>query len=156
MVNVEIRAAYPDEWDEAMDLAYAVFLDYEADEYGPEGTEAFGKFITDSNLKKLFLNGRYQVYVAGTEDKIVGVLSVRNGNHISLLFVDGQYHRNGIGMRLVEYAVSYIRRHTSFTHITVNSSPYAKEFYHSIGFRDTSGEKREDGIIFTPMERKIQ
>ena len=40
--------------------------------------------------------------------------------------------------------------------LTVNSSPYAVDFYHKRGFRDTGAETVADGIRFTPMEIRLK
>ena len=81
-MDIEIRAARAEEWDDAMALAYAVFLKYESKEYGIEGTEAFLNFISDELLYKLFLQGHYKLIVAISDDKIIGVASLRNGTHL--------------------------------------------------------------------------
>ncbi|WP_460645598.1 GNAT family N-acetyltransferase [Lacrimispora brassicae] len=36
--------------------------------------------------------------------------------------------------------------------MTVNSSPYAVEIYHKLGFVDTDTEQLVNGIRFIPME----
>ena len=55
MERVIIRSARVEEWDDAMELAFRVFLKYEAPDYGKAGTDAFARFITDEMLKKLFI-----------------------------------------------------------------------------------------------------
>ena len=57
------------------------------------------------------------------------------------------YHRKGIGRLLFEKACS---DNISGT-ITVNSSPYAIEVYHNLGFADTDIEQVTDGLRYTPM-----
>lgn len=39
--------------------------------------------------------------------------------------------------------------------ITVNSAPFAIDFYHKIGFKDTGKEQTVDGIRFLPMQISI-
>ena len=51
---VVIRKATAEDWDGAMELAFRVFLKYEAEEYGAEGLRNFAQFITDEDLKKMF------------------------------------------------------------------------------------------------------
>ncbi|MBQ0027642.1 MAG: GNAT family N-acetyltransferase [Lachnospiraceae bacterium] len=155
MENLIVRRARDDEWESAMELAFRVFLKFEAKEYGKKGTESFAEFVTSENLKKLFLTGHYDVYVATMDGKIVGVGSVRNISHISLLFVDGAYHYRGIATNIVEYMCDCLRHNTDTEYVTVNSSPYAVGFYHKLGFVDTAGKMEEDGIIYTPMRRHI-
>lgn len=148
----EIRRAKDSEWDYAMELAFKVFLKYEATEYGEEGIRSFAEFVTDEFLKKMFLIGEYLLFVAVTDEKIIGLISLRSGNHISLLFVDEAYHRKGIGSALVQYLQEYMLENTGYEKITVNASPYGVPFYHQLGFHDTGKETTKEGIIYTPME----
>lgn len=153
MEEIVIREAKVDEWEVAMELAFRVFLKFEAREYGQKGTEAFAEFVTSESLRKLFIAGHYKVFIALCDEKIVGVTSVRNLNHISLLFVDAAYHRCGIGTALIDYVADYLLDNKLSQEMTVNSSPYAIDFYHVQGFTDTDGQIVEDGIIYTPMKR---
>lgn len=148
----QIRKARPGDWEPSMELAFRVFLKYEAMEYGPEGIRSFAEFVTDETLKQLFLQGNYLLFVAVEGEKIIGLISLRSGNHISLLFVDEEYHRRGVGTALIKYLQSYMLFHTKQQKMTVNAAPYGIPFYHKIGFRDTGMETKKDGIIYTPME----
>lgn len=147
-----IRKAEVAEWDSVMELAFKVFLKYEAMEYGEEGIRNFAEFVSDEALKKMFLIGEYLLFVAVADGNIVGLISLRSGNHISLLFVDEKYHRMGIGSALVKCLQEYLLKNTRHEKMTVFASPYGVPFYHRIGFRDTGKETKRDGIIFTPME----
>lgn len=151
-VPYQIRNAYRDEWEEAMSLAWRTFLRFEADVYSPEGVKNFENFITDSTLYRMFVVGSYQLFVALDGKKIVGMLTLRDGTHISLLFVDEQYHRKGIGRALMQYLSNYLLTEMQASRVTVNSSPYGVEFYHRLGFQDLRPQEKRDGIIYTPME----
>lgn len=151
-VPYQIRNAYRDEWEDAMSLAWRTFLRFEADVYSPEGVRNFENFITDSTLYRMFVVGSYQLFVALDGKKIVGMLTLRGGTHISLLFVDEKYHRKGIGRALLQYMSNYLLTETQASRVTVNASPYGVEFYHRLGFRDLRPQERKDGIIYTPME----
>jgi len=155
MEEVIIRRARIEEYDEAIELVYKVFLRFEAAEYGKEGTDSFAEFLTSNDLYNLFATGHYVMYVAEYNKSIVGVASVRSGNHISLLFVDEKYHHRGIGRRLLLALGEYVSDTTDYNTLTVNSSPYAVDFYHRIGFEDTGEQRRDSGIIFTPMELSL-
>lgn len=148
----QIREARKEEWETAMELAFRVFLKYEAMEYGPEGIRNFAEFLTDEMLKKMFLTGRYLLFVATKGDTLIGLITLRSGNHISLLFVNEEYHRRGVGKALVKYLQEYMLEHTSYEKLTVNAAPYGIPFYHKIGFKDTGIQTRKEGIIYTPME----
>lgn len=163
-ISYEIHTASQGEWEEAMGLAWKTFLEFEADDYTPEGVRSFEDFITDTGLKRMFLSGDYRMLTAYVGSRMVGMITLRDEIHISLLFVDKSYHRCGIGRALIERMADYVKeRHGSLPgafpgkksgkyRLTVNASPYGTGFYHRIGFRDTGPKRAQDGIIFTPME----
>lgn len=150
--HYKIGFAAQDQWEDAMGLAWKTFLEFEAGDYSPEGIRSFEDFITDTGLKRMFQSGAYQMMTACQGKKMVGMITLRNEMHISLLFVDKAYHRQGIGRSLIEHLASYVRDELGKSRITVNASPYGVPFYHRIGFRDLGGERCQDGIIYTPME----
>ncbi len=150
-----VRSAYRDEWEEAMALAWRTFLRFEADVYTAEGVRNFENFITDTTLHRMFVMGAYQMFVAVADGKIVGMITLRDSTHISLLFVDERYHRQGIGRALLEYLEDYMLREMGARRVTVNASPYGVGFYHRLGFCDLRPEEKKDGIIYTPMELKF-
>lgn len=151
-ISYRIRSAYRNEWEDAMSLAWRTFMKFEADVYTPEGVKNFENFITDSTLYRMFIMGSYQMFVALDGEKIVGMLTVRGTDYISLLFVDEKYHRHGIGRALLQYLFHYLLTETLAERVVVNAAPYGLEFYHRMGFRDLGPEEKKDGIIYTPME----
>lgn len=146
-----VRPVYANEYEDAMALAWKTFLRFEAHDYTEEGVKSFQNFITNENLKRLFDTGQYPIFGAVYRGELVGMLSLRNSAHISLLFVDEHFHYQGIGKRLVKYACTYIKRELDGFKVTVNASPYAVGFYHKLGFTDLEKEREEDGVRFTPM-----
>ncbi|MCL2253204.1 MAG: GNAT family N-acetyltransferase [Lachnospiraceae bacterium] len=147
-----IRFAHSDEWEEAMSLVWRTFLVFEAPVYLPQGIRSFENFITDSTLKRMFEMGVYQMLVAIYEGKVVGMITLRDKAHISLLFVDEDYHFMGVGKALVAHLCRYLRDEAGERRVTVNASPYGVDFYHRIGFTDLGAEALSDGIRYTPME----
>ncbi len=142
------------EWDDAMKLAWDTFLIYEAPDYSVRGVHNFRNFVRDPLLKKMFTYGEYIAIGAFSDRRMVGIIGVRNTNHISLLFVDRDYHRNGIASSLIDRYVRDAKK-KGITYVTVNSSPYAVDFYHKIGFVNIPDEVEKDGIKFTPMRLEI-
>ena len=149
--KLHIRPARIDEWDDAMGLAWKTFLKFEADEYTPEGVRNFQDFITDQTLKRMFIIGQYRMFCAFYGNHMVGMITLRENAHISLLFVDAEYHQNGIGRRLIECVKKYLKDELGEIGMTVNASPYAVGFYHRTGFRDIRPQETRDGITYTPM-----
>lgn len=145
-----IVPAVKDDWEDAMEVCWKTFLEFEANEYSKEGVEHFLNFISSNELYKMFLIGEYIMYVAkdSTNDKIIGVASLRSCNHVSLLFVDRDYHKKGVGKALLQNLQNGLKDNLR---LTVNAAPYAVGFYHKLGFMDTKEEQLTDGIRYTPM-----
>ena len=145
-----IAEASQDDWEDAMELCWKTFLEFEANEYSKEGVDNFLNFISSNELFKMFEIGEYIVHVAKENDtgKIIGVASLRNVHHVSLLFVDKKYHKNGVGKALLKSLQSDLQDEVR---LTVNAAPYAVGFYHRVGFMDTKEEQLTDGIRYTPM-----
>ncbi len=150
--HYKIGFASGEQWEEAMGLAWKTFLEFEAGDYSLEGIRSFEDFITDTNLKRMFDAGAYQMITASDNGRMVGMITLRNEMHISLLFVDRDYHRQGIGRALINCIAAYVRDEIGKNRLTVNASPYGIPFYHRIGFRDLGPERCQDGILYTPME----
>ena len=138
-----IRKLTGEETPLALDLAWRVFLEYESPDYSEEGTEEFRKSIHDEK----YLNG-IEYYGAFDGETLIGIVGIRTDRkHICFFFVDGSYHRRGIGRKLF----AKIKEVYPGQKITLNSSPYGLPFYHALGFIATDTEQTINGIRFTPM-----
>lgn len=153
VVPYEIRWAYDEEWEAAMELVWKTFLKFEGNEYTEEGIRNFYEFISDGQLYEAFLEGKYQVMLALDCGKIIGVASVRYGNHLSLLFVDEEYHRQGVGKRLMNRLCQYLKDEAGERYISLKASPYAVNFYRRLGFQAVRPEEEYSGIRVTCMEK---
>lgn len=147
----QVRPAYLEEWESIMELAWLTFLRFDAKDYTQEGIDSFRDFITDVTLHRMFQEGRYQIFVALDKKKIIGMISLRNETHISLLFVDKEYHMQGVGRSLMKYLCNYLLTEMNQWKVTVNASPYAVGFYHKLGFYDLGPVTYSQGILYTPM-----
>ena len=123
VTSFTIRRLSEDERQTALDLAWAVFSEYESPDYPAEGTEEFRKCLHDEG----YLSG---LHYYGTFDgeKLIG--------------------ESGIGTRMFRRLLDDYPNET----ITLNSSPYGLPFYKVIGFVPTDEEKTVNGIRFTPMK----
>lgn len=131
----------------ALYLALCVFMEYEAPDYGSDGIEEFKGALSNPGYI-----GSLCYYIAKEEKELVGMLATcNNGSHIALLFVNGKWHRKGIGRNLIEYAKSYCKS----SYMTVNSAPFAHKFYQKIGFEDTDVEQTTNGVRYFPMKMNI-
>lgn len=147
-----IRKAKNNEWEDAMSLAWRTFEKFEAPIYSKRGKDSFLEFISSNELYRMFLDDNYKLFLAFDENTIVGLISLRARTHISLLFVKEEYHRNGVGRDLINYAAMFIREEYREKYMTVNAAPPAVGFYHKIGFEDIGPKSVNDGITYFPMK----
>lgn len=126
----------------AKDLIWNVFLQFEAPDYSEEGIHEFKSYIEDSSsLNRLVFYGAFM------EDKMIGIIALLESKHISLFFVDKEYVGHGVGRKLFDYILTKRKGEV----LTVNSSPYAVNIYHALGFTDVDSQQEKNGIIYTPM-----
>ncbi len=138
-----IRKIGARDYPKALSLIWAVFLQYDAPDFPPQGIRAFRASISDrAYIDALDMWG---AYLGG---ELVGVIAMRSSSsHIALFFVEGAYHRQGVGRALFEAARAYSAGQT----ISVNASPYAVKAYLRLGFMPVGPEQYTDGVRYTPM-----
>lgn len=141
--SLPVRALTQSETDAALALAWNVFTIYESPDYSAEGTEEFRKALHDAD----YLAG-IAYYGAFDGGRLIGTVGIRPAQrHICFFFVDGRYHRLGIGTRLFRFVSEQFAGEA----ITLNASPYGLPFYKAVGFVPTDAEQTVNGIRFTPM-----
>ena len=138
-----IRNILENEMNNALDLVWRVFLEFEAPDYTEEGIKEFKKTIDDKD----WVNARDFYGAFDDENNLLGVIATKDITHIALFFVEGKYHRQGIGKKLYEKILSLNDK----DFFTVNSSPYAHEIYKHLGFIDTDEMQCICGLKFYPM-----
>lgn len=154
-IPYEVRWAKADEWAPAMRMIWKTFLKYEGKDYTEEGIRNFFEFITDDALYVSFLKGEYQMMVALDDERVIGAASVRSHNHLSLLFVDEEYHYRGVGRTLMNRMCEYLKKEAGERYMSLNAAPYAVNFYRKLGFRTVRPEGVYSGIRVTSMEKVL-
>ena len=159
MSDFTIRRIDSNEVDAAIDLAFEVFMEFEAPVYKPEGVETFKRDVVNNRdfLEKA-KSGICPIYGAFDGDKIIGMFGMREDmQHINLVFTKKEYHRRGVATLIFNYLLDDVmRQKPEIKEITLNSSPYGLPFYLHIGFIPVRDEMEIDGIRFTPMKYVIK
>ena len=150
----QVRFIDRDEFRPAMELCWRVFCEFDSSLYPIKGVQSFSRFINDEHLYTAFLNGGFPVIAAYDGNEMIGVAALRNGPHLSLLFVEGGYQHRGVGTSLVQFCQEWlVSRHAGLgdERLTVNASPTGEGFYHWMGFKDLGPSVTKDGIHYKPM-----
>jgi len=150
--NYQIRTFKEEDLRHGLNLAWNVFLEFVASDYTYNGVESFKNFIDYDSMLELYKNQTMNFWGCFDGDEIIGVMATRNKNHIALLFVNKNYHKQAIAANLFTTLTTYLKDFASVKKITVNASPYAINFYLKLGFSRLSDEQIVDGMRFTPME----
>ena len=141
---------------DALELVWEVFEKYEAPDYEEMGIATFRHFIEYHNMVEKVHQGEMKFWGCYLNNYLVGVVALRTGQHISLLFVRDKFHHLGVARKLMNVAINtVIIENPQVRAVTVNSSPYAVGFYKKLGFVPLGPEQRADGIRFTSMRLAI-
>jgi GNAT superfamily N-acetyltransferase len=137
---------------EALELVWEVFEIYEAPVYEEMGIKTFRYFIEYDNMVEKVNQGEMIFWGCYLNNYLLGVIALRSGQHISLLFVRDKFHKLGVATKLLRVAVNHVAsQNPKVRAVTVNSSPYAVGFYQKAGFAALGTEREENGIRFTSM-----
>ena len=141
----------------ALDLVNEVFSEFVAVGYSQQGKDTFNAYLENKYEDVIagMQSGNKKLWGYFIDEEIVGVIGTRDVTHISLMFVDKNYHRQGIATKLFDTVLAELKSNHENEYITVNSSPYAVEVYEHLGFAKTDEQQEKDGMIFVPMKRKI-
>jgi 8-oxo-dGTP diphosphatase len=150
-VSVRCRFMEPGEEGAVCDLVARTFGEFVAPDYSTEGVQEFLEYVQPDALLQRSL-GTHFTLLAVMQDQIVGMIEVRDDDHISLFFVDRGHLRRGIGRELLHKAAQICRRRRpTAAEMSVNSSLYAVPVYERLGFRQTGPDQVKNGIHFVPM-----
>lgn len=150
---VELRAFEPADADAVSAMVRQVFDEHVAPSFEPEGIAEM-----HSHLSPLAIAERattHRTFVAWQGQQAVGVVEVRDTDHVSMLFVRTSHMGLGIATALMVRAVE-AGQAAGRSKMTVNSSLNAQSFYERLGFVTASEPQRADGFAFVPMEKELQ
>ena len=151
-----IRAMTAGEEQAVCDLILRAFDAYVAPDYTAEGQATFLEYANPMALTERSRTNCV-THLAHLGPDLAGVIEIRNGEHLSQLFVDPGYHGRGIARALLDHILPILQKaRPDLERLTVNSSPYAVPIYERLGFLTTAPETNVDGLRFTPMARPLE
>lgn len=98
---MNIKKINNEEYNKAIQLSLAVFTKCGTTDFNANGLKTFKKFVYNKELiNELTIFGG-----AFDNNELVGIIGTKlNGTHISLFFINPDYHRKGIGRELFNCA----------------------------------------------------
>lgn len=156
MVAIEFVEFQPGDEIAVHQLVINVFDRFVAPDFSPEGCQTFINYVEPERIGERVAAGTDHIFLAQEGEKLVGALSIRNMDHISLLFVDPAFHGRVIARGLYQYALNILKPASNgIDKMTVHSSPYAVKIYEKLGFVSLGEMREENGIKFVPMEADL-
>jgi GNAT superfamily N-acetyltransferase len=86
-----------------------IFDEFVGRDYSEEGNNTFKDYIKPENILNRLNGASSLFYVAKYENKIIGMLEIKNNDHISLFFIKKDFHGKGIGKRLFKHYLDIIK-----------------------------------------------
>mgnify|MGYP002031175813 CR=1 FL=1 len=153
--KIEYRQMFVGESEQVSALALSSFNEFIAPEYSEEGIREFHKYVDAEAIKKRVQNNHLLI-VAKVAVGIVGMIEIRDQNHVALLFVEKKHQKHGLARSLLQNAFNEVKSLAPHVErITVNSSRHGLQIYEKLGFTQTGPERNINGIIFFPMAKQL-
>jgi N-acetylglutamate synthase-like GNAT family acetyltransferase len=104
---------------------------------------------TPQNLIEMAKHRKF--FIAKNDKKIIGTIAITE-NNITTLFIDPNYHNNGYGSLLLEYAEKLIKTQ-NYSHIKLNSSINAVKFFEKKGYKIMSNVEMQNETVSYLMSK---
>jgi len=155
MDNFSFSKAEENDVEAIHDLVSNVYDEFVAPNYIQEGNQEFYKYLEITAISNRLQNNHF-IILCKDDDTVVGMIEMRNFNHVSMLFVDAVYQGRGIAKELLKRALEVCKEQNSeVKEVSVHASPNSVAIYEKLGFMRIKEEQVINGIRFTPMILKI-
>ena len=139
-----------------MELVWRTYLRYEAPDDDPHGPQTFREKIIDNKTYLAdCLSGVNRMWGAYTQEetpRLAAVMVMKGESHISLVYTDGAFHRQGAASALFARLIADVKKENpDVKELTLNASAFGKPFYLRMGFTIAGQERVNRGIRTTPM-----
>jgi GNAT superfamily N-acetyltransferase len=151
---MQIRVIKPKDVEAPCYLIMRTYRDFNYEEGTVEATEDYIKAY-NPELNIIDLKERFSrtpiCYVATERSEVVGVVRGSPGRLVNL-FVYGEHHRKGIGLKLLHQFELHCQADGKDV-IKTNVSIYSIPFYEANGYRKTTGVRNQKGLKIQPMKK---
>ncbi len=141
-----IRPARPDDLAAISAICMAAFHEAVAPSLSAQGVATFTQVAAADAFAER-LQGDNHMLVAEREDRIVGVIELKEGRHLAMLFVAPACQGQGIGHALLQAVLPQLRTPAMSVRASLNAVPT----YQRYGFV-IDGEVGEfNGLVYQPL-----
>jgi len=109
-VPVFFRLVQPGEEDQVYELVLLAFDAFVAPDFPPEGVQEFLKYARPEALRQRWSGSEHFALLATQGEQVVGMIEIRNHDHVSMFFVAPAHMGQGIGRALWGRALANCRR----------------------------------------------
>ena len=148
---MDIRKATPGDAERISKLVCELSAKYIVQEFTADGAEHLLASMNPDAIRK-YIHSGFDYHIAETDQRLVGVVGVRDNSHLYHLFVAEKYQRQGIARKLWQIAMETCLASGNPGEFTVNSSANAVGVYERWGFVAQSGPVEKDGVVYVPMK----
>ncbi|MFJ4385353.1 GNAT family N-acetyltransferase [Pseudomonas sp. NPDC089408] len=145
-----IRKMTLDDLPGANTLCMDAFMLAVAPSLSVQGVETFAKVAAQQAFAER-MTGDNLMLVCVVEETLAGLIELKEGRHVAMLFVAPGWQRRGVGRRLMAAALEQANGEVA----TVRASLSSVKAYERYGFA-LSGEVGEfAGLVYQPMEKQL-
>ncbi|SBT16037.1 putative N-acetyltransferase YafP [Marinomonas gallaica] len=144
---MQIRTLQVQDLEAVSAVCMKAFMASVAESLSEEGIATFTKVAASDAFFERMSKDTHML-VALIKDEIVGVAELREGHHVSMLFVRPDHQRHGIGTQLLDALLLLARS----PKITVSASLSSIAAYHKYGFIECGDINEIAGLVYQPMD----
>ncbi|KWU49759.1 acetyltransferase [Pseudomonas palleroniana] len=131
-------------------LCLEAFMLAVAPSLSAQGVETFVKVAAQQAFAERMV-GDNLMLVCVAEGRLTGLIELKEGRHVTMLFVTPGLQRRGVGRRLVNAALEQARTNV----VTVRASLSSVAAYERYGFTLAGDVGEFAGLVYQPMEKQL-
>lgn len=112
-----------------------------------EGVETFKNIASENSFLERMTKDS-TILVCEEHGSIIGVIELKRGQHIAMLFVSPDRQETGVGRALFSAILPFVTEET----VTVSASLSSIPAYLKYGFVYAGDQDEKSGLVFQPME----
>jgi len=122
------------------------FLKSVAGTLSDDGISTFSRIAASDSFRNRMKEDNV-ILVAENDKGVKGVIELKEGRHIAMLFIDPEHQKKGIGRKLLLSVLAHARCST----VTVSASLSSVPAYRKFGFKCMGDIGESAGLVYQPM-----